>query len=139
MRILFNQTALYDTRDGIVYILRNNQLVPQAIQFSDTESDMLTKMFPTNVKPAYVEILRQQTIRVLNSFFGLGRYILDLTIVPNDPAFGFFKFTFKSEGNPSVEFSVATLAHRFNQDPVNYSELRRYVIDEMNKFGYGVN
>lgn len=139
MSILYNQTAFYDASAGIVYILKNGQLQPQAFQFMDTEAEMATKQFPTTVKVGYVELLRQQTIRILNTFYGLGRFTLELSLVPNDPAFGPFKFTFKVTENPTVEFSVAQLAHEANKDPINYRELRRYIIDRLSSAGYEVN
>lgn len=139
MSIIYNRTAYYEPTSGIIWLLKNGQLVPQAIQFADSEFEMQTKQMPTTVKVGYVEILRQQALRVLNSFFGLGRFTLELSLVPDDPAFGPFKFTFKSAGNPDVVFSVAQLAHVFNQDPSNYVHFRRYIIDQMNVAGYGVN
>lgn len=139
MSILYNRTAYYDPPSGIIWILKNGQLNPQAIQFSDTELEMQTRQFPTVVKVGYVEILRQQALRVLNSFYGLGKFTLDLSLLPDDPAFGPFKFTFKTESNPSIEFSVAQLAHKFNQDPINYTHFRRYIIDQLNVAGYGVS
>ena len=138
MSILYSRTAYYEPIAGIIWILKNGQLVPQAIQFSDSEFEMQTKQKPTSVKVGYVEILRQQALRVLNGFYGLGRFTFELSLVPDDPAFGPFKFTFKSEGNPTVEFSVSELAHEFNQDPSNYIYFRRYIIDRMSVAGYEV-
>jgi len=139
MSILYNRTAYYEPTSGIIWILKNGQLVPQAIQFADTEYEMQTRQQPTTVKVGYVEILRQQTLRVLNGFYGLGKFTLELSLVPDDPAFGPFKFTFKSEGNPTIEFSVANLAHAFNTDPVSYIYFRRYIIDQLSVAGYQVN
>jgi hypothetical protein len=139
MSILYNRTAFYEPSTGIVYILKDGQLRPQAIQFSDSEADMVNRQFPTTVKVGYVEVLRQQTLRILNSFYGLGRFTLELSLVPDDPAFGPFKFTFKATDNPTVEFSVAQLAYAFNQDPANYTQLRRYVIDRLSVAGYEVS
>jgi hypothetical protein len=94
MSILYNQSSYYDTETGIVYILKNNQLHPQTIQFSDSEAVMATKQFPTIVKVGYVEFLRQQVTRILNTLPGMGVFTLDLILRPNDPNVGPFVFVF---------------------------------------------
>ncbi len=139
MAILYNQSSFYDPSLGIVFILKGNKLVPQAIQFSDTEKDMETKQSPRTVKPGYVQVLHERLVSTLNSFYGLGRFSVDLSLVPGDPQFGPFKLTFKSAGSPDVEFSVADLAYAFNSDPINFSDFRRTVLTALGLAGYQVN
>lgn len=139
MAILYSRNSFYDPQTGTVFVLKDNELQPQTIRYSDTEHEMLTKQFPTVVQPTYVSVLKDRLEKVLRSFTALGKFKIDLQLVPNDPAFGPFGFVFTTNPeSPTINFSVAMLSYEFNSDPISLRNFRRYIITQLSVNGYVV-
>jgi hypothetical protein len=137
MSILYNPNAFYEPDTGVLYLVRNNELQPQSIQYSDSEASMATKQFPTTVKPVYVSMIKQQTLKILSSFYGLGSKVdLVLSLVSGQPQAGPFLLTVKIPSGPDVELYVSQLADAINQDPVNGVALKRFIMNALTNAGY---
>jgi hypothetical protein len=119
--------ASYDPSTGVLAMWSNKKWHPMVIQYSDTEVNQL----PTIVKPAYINMIKQQSLKILDKFYGLGS-IVDLEVAQST-------MTLTTEVGPDVQLSIAQLAEAINQDPVHSTKLQRLLIDELVAIGYQIS